>query len=76
MTHGEWQRRFYASPAVWVTMYEGDIDSAYESVEAAQEQVEWDKRQGRRGRDIATIRKLHIHTRDLALERWGERASP
>ena len=72
MTHGEWQRRYYASPAVWVTMYGEEIDSAYETAEAAQEQVEWDKRQGKRGRDVATITKLHIHTLELARERWSK----
>ncbi len=75
MNLSEWQREFFAGPKVWVTFYREDggdeISNLYESEDAAKEQVEFDKRQGRKGRRVAIVRPMHVHTLKLSRDRWA-----
>lgn len=75
----EWQRRFRAGPSVWAVFYlntqeDGGSDELvdlYESEEAARIHLDWAHRtEGRRARRF-TVRKMNIHTMDLARERWA-----
>ena len=73
-TIAEWQRRFHAGSAVWITFYrESDgseeISEVYDTKEAATEEIAYAvKMQHRR----PIIRCFHIHTLALACERWGD----
>ena len=67
-----WQRRYLAGPVVWAVLDpEGDLTELYESKEAAALQVEWERRRGLHRYRAA---KFHVHTLDLARERWADDA--
>lgn len=70
----KWLADFYSGKPIYLTMVyypPNDIDSisnAYESVEAAQLEVEWAREHNH---PIPRIAPLYIHTVELALRRWG-----
>ena len=71
----DWQRRFYGGPSVWVVFYRERSESGllyeefgrlYASREGALLETSRNKR--------AFVREVHIHTDELAQERWGAKA--
>ena len=65
----DWQERFFAQPVVWEVVPSGDESgNIYASQEAAQIEIDWRNRGKGRGR--AQLRKRHIHSLELAQERW------
>ena len=65
----DWQRRFRAGPAVWAVLEEGFVLALYESEEAAKHHLEWGNRHSQYP---YYVRKMNIHTLDLAKERWAD----
>lgn len=71
----DWQRRFRAAPAVWVTFFyeretgTEEISNVYESAEAAAIEVEWHKARHPHRRP-PIVRQIHVHSFALADERW------
>lgn len=73
----EWQDKFKSQPAVYCTWYryEGieEIGDLYDSKEAAQLEVDWCKRKGKRPPRIGV---MHIHSLELARQRWVRPVDP
>lgn len=70
----QWQQDFRRSAQIWYTAYlidgvEEDTGNFYDSEEAAQEEVEFAKRCGKR--KLPLIRKANIHSLDLSIRRWN-----
>lgn len=69
----EWQRRFQQGVRVFYTGFteQGifEVGNFYASKEAAEEEVAFYKRQGRR---LPTIYSSYLHTLELAQDRWQE----
>lgn len=65
----DWQRLFFAAPAVWVTVdRDGTVMNTYESKEAAELECEYYATKKIR----IVIRKENIHSMELSRERWPD----
>lgn len=64
----DWQRRYYAQPKVWVTVCsDGVVSGVYDNREAAELEVEWEKKRGITPR----IHSYPICSTEISRERWS-----